>query len=75
MPSPPLPYPVRLSSDGAPCVAPCTTGYDFRVQRDGFPGHDEPANIEGEPEDVLKTLLTSETEAGPADEVEPDLDE
>lgn len=45
------------------------------MPRDAFPGHDEPVNIEGDPEDVLKALLTSETEASPADEVEPDLDE
>jgi hypothetical protein len=45
------------------------------VPRDAFPGHDEPASIESDPEDVLRTLLSSETEGAPADEVEPDLDE
>jgi hypothetical protein len=30
---------------------------------DAFPGYDEPVNIEGEPEDVLKVLLTHAPDA------------
>jgi len=32
--------------------------------RDAFPGYDEPVNIEGEPEEVLKILLGPEPEEG-----------
>jgi hypothetical protein len=45
------------------------------MPRDAFPGYDEPVNIEGEPEDVLKVLLGDEVSDGNADEVEPILDE
>lgn len=27
------------------------------MPRDAFPGYDEPVNIEGDPEEVLRTLL------------------
>jgi hypothetical protein len=45
------------------------------MPRDGFPGSDDPVNIEGDPEGVLKALLDTETDAGPEDVVEPVLDE
>ena len=45
------------------------------MPRDAFPGYDDPVNIEGEPEDVLKVLLGDEVSDGNADEVEPILDE
>jgi hypothetical protein len=35
------------------------------MPREAFPGYDEPVNIEGEPEDVLKVLLGDEV-ADPA---------
>jgi hypothetical protein len=45
------------------------------MPRDALPGYDDPVNIEGEPEDVLKVLLGDEVSDGNADEVEPVLDE
>jgi hypothetical protein len=43
--------------------------------RDAFPGYDEPVNIDGEPEDVLKVLLGDEVGEGDSDEIEPKLDD
>ena len=43
--------------------------------RDAFPGYDDPVNIEGEPEDVLKVLLGDEVSSGAEDVVEPVLDD
>ena len=43
--------------------------------RDAFPGYDEPVNIEGEPEDVLKVLLGDEVGEGDTDTIEPVMDE
>jgi hypothetical protein len=43
--------------------------------RDAFPGYDEPVNIEGEPDDVLKVLLADEVSPGAEDVVDPVLDE
>ncbi len=43
--------------------------------RDAFPGYDEPVNIEGEPEDVLKVLLTEEVSERDSDSIEPVLDD
>jgi hypothetical protein len=45
------------------------------MPREVFPGHDEPVNIEGEPEDALKLLLTQEVGEGDPETVEPVLDE
>ena len=42
------------------------------MPRDAFEGYDEPVNISGEPEDVLKLLMEPEPDL---DEVEPKLDE
>jgi hypothetical protein len=49
--------------------------YAGRVPRDAFPGYDEPVNIEGEPEEVLKLLLADEIAPGADDVVEPVLDD
>jgi hypothetical protein len=38
--------------------------------RTAFPGYDEPVNLEGDPEELLSTLLEPE-----ADTTEPELDE
>ena len=40
--------------------------------RTAFPGYDDPVNPEGDPEELLKTLL--ETGEPEADAVEPELD-
>jgi hypothetical protein len=45
------------------------------MPRDGFPGYDEPVNIEGEPEDVLKVLLGDEVGEGDSEAIEPVLDD
>jgi hypothetical protein len=45
------------------------------MPRDAFPGYDEPVNIEGDPEDVLKVLLGDEVTVGDTDTIEPVLDE
>jgi hypothetical protein len=45
------------------------------VPRDAFPGYDEPVNIEGDPEELLRTLMEPEAGEPAADEVEPKLDE
>ena len=45
------------------------------MPRDAFPGYDDPVNIEGEPDDVLKVLLGDEVSSGNAEAVEPELDE
>jgi hypothetical protein len=45
------------------------------MPREAFPGYDEPVNIEGEPEDVLKVLLGDEVGAGDSDAIEPVLDD
>ena len=42
--------------------------------RDVFPGHDEPGNIESEPEEILKSLLTPEAAEPVSDAIEPELD-
>lgn len=43
--------------------------------RDAFPGYDDPVNIEGDPDDVLKLLMTDEADPGADDVVEPVLDD
>ena len=43
--------------------------------RDIFPGYDDPVDIEGESDDVLKVLLGGETSSGAEDVVEPVLDD
>jgi hypothetical protein len=43
--------------------------------RDAFPGYDDPVNLSGEPEDVLKVLLADEADPGADDVVEPVLDD
>lgn len=43
--------------------------------RDAFPGYDEPVNLNGEPEDVLKVLLADEVGEGDTEQVEPVLDD
>ena len=43
--------------------------------RDAFPGYDEPVNIEGEPDEVLKVLLGDEVGEGDSDTTEPVMDE
>jgi hypothetical protein len=45
------------------------------VPRDAFPGYDEPVNIEGDPEELLRTLMAPESAAPEDDEIEPELDE
>jgi hypothetical protein len=45
------------------------------VPRDAFPGYDDPVNIEGDPEDVLKVLLDTEASDQAEDVVEPVLDD
>ena len=45
------------------------------MPREAFPGYDEPVNIEGEPEDVLKVLLADEVGSGDNDTIEPVLDD
>ena len=47
----------------------------WSMPRDAFPGYDEPVNIEGDPEDVLKVLLGDEVTVGDTDTIEPVLDE
>lgn len=42
------------------------------MPRDAFPGYDEPVNIDGDPEELLRTLMEPDQ---PADEIEPELDE
>ncbi len=42
--------------------------------RDAFPGYDQPADIEGEPREVLKVLAPDEADPGADDVVEPVLD-
>ena len=44
------------------------------VPRDAFPCYDEPVNIEGDPEELLTTLLTPETGSPVEDGIEPELD-
>jgi hypothetical protein len=44
------------------------------MPREAFPGYDEPVNIEGEPEEVLKVLLGDEVTERDNDTVEPELD-
>jgi hypothetical protein len=43
--------------------------------RDAFPGYDEPVNIEGDPEELLATLLAPETVGPVEDGIEPQLDD
>lgn len=43
--------------------------------RDAFPGYDDAVNIEGDPEDLLKTLLTPDAVEPEPDQIEPELDE
>jgi hypothetical protein len=45
------------------------------VPRDAFPGYDEPVNIEGDPEELLTSLLKGESESSPEDAIEPVLDD
>jgi hypothetical protein len=45
------------------------------MPRDAFPGYDDPVNIEGEPDEVLKVLLGDEVTVNPDDVVEPVLDD
>jgi hypothetical protein len=45
------------------------------MPRDAFPGYDDPVNIEGDPEDVLKVLLGDEVGTGADDVIEPVLDD
>jgi hypothetical protein len=44
------------------------------VPRDAFPGYDDPVNIDGDPEDVLKLLLGDEVNSDADDVIEPALD-
>lgn len=48
---------------------PYTSGMPPRT---AFPGYDEPVNLEGDPEELLSTLLEPEQKA---DTIEPELDE
>lgn len=43
--------------------------------RTAFPGYDEPVNIEGDPEELLSTLLQPENTPGTEDGIEPVLDD
>lgn len=43
------------------------------MPRTAFPDYDEPVNIEGDPEELLKRLM--ETNEPTADAIEPELDE
>ncbi len=45
------------------------------MPRDAFPGSGDPAQIDGDLEDVAKDLLTPETDLPDSDAVEPELDE
>ena len=45
------------------------------MPRDAFPGYDDPVNLTGDPEEVLKTLLGDEASNGAEDEIEPKLDD
>ena len=45
------------------------------MPRDAFPGYDDPVNIEGEPDAVLKLLLGDDVSPGADDVVEPVLDD
>jgi hypothetical protein len=45
------------------------------MPREAFPGYDDPVNIDGKPEDVLKLLLADEVTGGAEDEIEPVLDD
>jgi hypothetical protein len=45
------------------------------MPRDAFPGYDDPVNIEGEPEDVLKVLLGDEVTVEDTEAIEPELDD
>lgn len=42
------------------------------MPRTAFPGYDEPVNIEGDPEELLRTLMAPES--GDSAENEPDED-
>ena len=43
--------------------------------RDAFPGYDDPVNIDGDPDELLTTLLNSETTSPVEDGIEPVLDD
>ncbi len=45
------------------------------MPRDAFEGYDEPVNIDLDPEEALRLLLTKETDEGASDVIEPVLDE
>ena len=45
------------------------------MPRDAFPGYNDPANIEGEPDEVLKVLLADEVSDPAEDVAEPVLDD
>jgi len=45
------------------------------MHRDAITCYDDPVNIQGEPEDILKLLLADEFAPGTEDEVEPVLDD
>jgi len=49
--------------------------YAWCMPRDAFPGYDEPVNIDGDPEDLLRSLLTPDTVEPEPDEIEPELDD
>lgn len=57
-------------SRGLETVYPYTSG----VPRTAFPGYDEPVNPEGDPEELLTTLLQPEVESADEDKIEPELD-
>ena len=46
----------------------------LEMPRDAFPGYDEPVNIEGDPEELLRTLMAPETHPAVEDGIEPQLD-
>ena len=43
--------------------------------RDAFPGYDEPVNINGDPDDVLKLLMGDESSTGAGKVVEAVLED
>lgn len=45
------------------------------MPRDAFPGYDEPTNIEGDPEEMLRILIAPESDEQVADQNEAELDE
>ena len=45
------------------------------MPRDAFPGYDDPVNIDGDPDDVLRLLMADEANPGVDDVIEPALDD